>query len=75
MRKLQDTLCTLTIIISSETKYTSFHPKLKMNLLECYNFEEDIDKENGFTWIQPQGYLKLIDNLKILSNLIPHSKP
>ena len=46
-----------------------------MDLLECYTFEEDIDKETGFTRSYPQGYLKLLYNLKFLSDLIPHSNP
>ena len=40
--------------IYSETHYTSFHPKSKMDLLECYTFEDIIDKETGFTSSQPQ---------------------
>ena len=46
-----------------------------MDPLECYTFEEAIDKETGFTRSQPQEYLKLLDNIKILSDLIPHSNP
>ena len=46
-----------------------------MDSLYCYTFEEAIDKETGFTIIQPQGYLKLLNSQRILSDLIPHFNP
>ena len=46
-----------------------------MDLLECYTFKDANDWESNFTRIQPQGNLKLLNNLEILSNLIPQSKP
>ena len=65
----------MIILIQPNSYYTTFHPKSKMDPLECYTFKEAIDKETSFTRSQSKEYLKLLGNLKIISNLVPHYKP
>ena len=44
-----------------------------MCLFECYTLGEDINHKTGFVRSQPQGYKKLLNNLKSSGNLIPKS--
>ena len=45
-----------------------------MDPFECYNFDEAVDNETGFTKSQTQGYCKVTDNLRRADNLIYKSK-
>ena len=51
-----------------------FQSKSKIDPFECHIFEEAIAHEMDFTRSQPQGYYKLINNLKRVSNLVYHYK-
>ena len=41
-----------------------------MDHLKCYTLEETINHETAVTRSQPEGYYKLMENLKRVSNLI-----
>ena len=45
-----------------------------MDHLKCYTLEETINHETAVTRSQPEGYYKLMENLKRVSNLISNFK-
>ena len=46
----------------------------KMNLFECYTFEENIYHKTGFARRQPKGYYDLFENLRRVGNLFYNFK-
>ena len=61
-------------IFKIELSTRSFKPKSKIYLFECYIYEEAIGHETEFTRSQPQGYYRLINNIKRVGNLIYNYK-